>query len=258
MKKYFYILGKLCAMALQRMLEYRKDVLIWMLVSLGWTLFSLLFYEIIFGQTQTIAGWSKRDVYVLVATFLIIDNMTWSFFWRNMQMYVQSIFNGTLDFVLTRPIDNQFMLSFNHISITGVPRLIIGLYLLFTFAPQVSVGQVLLYVALVAVSLFTIYSLWFFTATFTFWVERLDNIVEIVPTLRRIWSLPSDVYTGPVSAMLTVVIPLGLISTTPTRILLGQYPTRELGIFLGFSTLLFLAGRWFFKYSIRRYSSAGS
>ena len=258
MKKYFSIWLHFAKISLQRLFEYRADFFLWSLVSTGWTIFSLLFYQILFLQTSNIAGWNKQQMLVFAGTYMIIDAATWSIFWRNIQNYTQSIFNGTLDFLLLQPIDAQFRLSVRHISFTNVPRLIIGIILLALNLPTVTLSQVLMYIALIFLSMGVIYTLWFFTATFTFWVEKLDNIIEIVPTLRRIWSMPSDIYSGFVSAMLTIIIPLALITTTPTRVLLHQFRWQELVVLLTFFIILFGATRAFFHYSVKKYSGIGS
>ncbi|KKT97935.1 MAG: hypothetical protein UX00_C0007G0195 [Microgenomates group bacterium GW2011_GWB1_45_17] len=141
MKKYFSIWLHFAKISLQRLFEYRADFFLWSLVSTGWTIFSLLFYQILFLQTSNIAGWNKQQMLVFAGTYMIIDAATWSIFWRNIQNYTESIFNGTLDFLLLQPIDAQFRLSVRHISFTNVPRLIIGIILLALNLPTVTLSQ---------------------------------------------------------------------------------------------------------------------
>ncbi|MBI5151430.1 MAG: ABC-2 family transporter protein [Candidatus Pacebacteria bacterium] len=259
MKKYIQVLSQFFRFSLQQLLEYRADLFLWGLVSTGWTLFSLLFYEILFLQTTNVAGWSKEHMYVFLGIFMIIDTATWSFFWRNMQMYARSIFDGSLDFLLLQPIDVQFRLSFRHLSFTNMPRLFIGMFLVMThLRPFPDLLHALLFICLLTFSIFLIYLLFFFVTTCTFWVDKLDNIVEIVPALRRIWSIPSDIYSGPISALLTIVIPLGLITTVPTRLLLNTDRWDQTIVLMIFCIIFFLLTRAFFHFSIKKYSSVGS
>lgn len=244
--------------SIQRMVEYRADFILWSAVSLFWTFFSLLFYNILFLQTPTIAGWSKPQMYLLIGVFMIIDSATWGLFWRSIKTYVDSIFDGKLDFVLVQPIDPQFQLSVKYASFTQLPRLCIGIFLAIRYLPQIDLFQVIMFIILITIVLLIIYLLWFLTATITFWVEKLENITEIVPSLRMIWNFPSDVYSGSLGTLLTVILPLALISTTPTRFLLHDYAWNEVITLVVFATALFIITRLFFLYSLKKYSSVGS
>ena len=258
MKKYVIIWTQMMKISIQRMVEYRTDFVLWSAISLFWTLFALLFYDIVFLQTPTIAGWSKPQVYLLIGVYMIVDSATWGIFWRSIKTYVDSIFDGKLDFVLVQPIDSQFQLSVKYASFTQVPRLCIGIFLALKYLPPINLFQFVMFLILMVIVLLIIYLLWFLTATITFWVEKLENITEIVPSLRRIWNFPSDVYSGPLGTLLTVILPLALISTTPTRFLLHDYAWNEVITLVVFATILFVITRFFFLYSLKKYSSVGS
>lgn len=259
MKKYLTIWIQSVKFSIQRLFEYRTDFFVWSLVSLGWTTFSLVFYQIMFLQTDTIAGWTKNEVFLLIATYMIIDSATWSIFWRNVQNYTRSIFDGTLDLLLVRPVDAQFRLSTQHISFTNLPRLAIGIYMLVHYLPRaLTVQQIVVYIMFILISLIIVYAMWFFTATFAFWVEKLENVIEIVPTMRHLWSTPADVYTGPIAAIFTIIFPVALITTVPTRVLLNTMRWQEIVILLTFTVIVLLSTRFFFNYSIKKYSGAGA
>jgi ABC-2 type transport system permease protein len=258
MMQYWKVFLSMLRYTSQRVLLDRWNVFVWILVSLGWSLFTVFFYEVVFMHTTMIAGWSKNDVYIFLASYMIVDTFTWAFFWRNMQLYVESIYDGTLDTVLVQPIDPQFRLSMRHFGITNLPRMIIGLFFLWKYAPAVSLTQIALFWLMIFVGIGIIYSVWFFTATFTFWFGKMESVIEIVPVLRRIWSMPADVYTGPISAILTIIVPLGLIATTPARFLLREYRWDEVALLFIFAFLSFMVSRWFFHFSIKRYAGVGS
>jgi ABC-2 type transport system permease protein len=258
MKKYLSITVRVLSMSVQRLLEFRKNFVLWSTISTSWAIFSLLFYSILFGQTKTIAGWSQHDMYLLIGTYMIIDSFTWTVFWNPIRMYVDAVFNGTLDFFLIKPADDQFLLTMQRISFSNITRILIGIYLVATHLESISILQLFVYVFFIICSLVTIYSVWFITATFSLWAERLNNIKEIVPTLRNIWSVPAEVYSGFVGAILTIVVPLALITTTPTRVLLHEFRLQEIFIFITMSVVMFSISRIFFFFSIKRYASASS
>lgn len=258
MNKYIGITRQVLSMSIQRLVEFRKNFVLWTVVSTAWTVFSLFFYQILFGQSSTIAGWSHHDMYILIGTYMFIDSFTWILFWNPIRMYIEAIFNGTLEFYLIKPADSQFLISMHRISFTNLSRMVIGLYLLFTNVGQISFAQGVLFVVFVLCSLLTIYSIWFFSATWAIWVERLSNVKEVVPALRSVWSVPAEVYSGPIGAILTVAVPLALISSVPAKSLLNQFNFREIAIFVTMAIVTFSTARLFFFHSMKRYASAGS
>ncbi len=236
MKKYFRVFIEFMKLSIQRFIEYRFDFVVWSIISTAWTIFSILFYEILFSQTTSIAGWSKPEVFVLVGTYLLIDSVTWSVFYLNMRRYVEVINTGALDVLLLQPLDIQFRLSTRHMSPNNFMRVVLGLYLLWKYVPaNVQLWQIGLYLLFILLAMLVIYCLWFFSATFTFWAEKFDNIIEVVPVMRSIWFAPADVYSGLLSTLFTVIIPLALITTVPSRILIGHIRLPEVGIFLIFT-----------------------
>jgi len=164
--------------------------------------------------------------------------------------------------LMTKPIDTQYLISVQENSYTNLPRFFIGLIILFISISRaqlhpdiVHIGIFLIFFSL---ALMFIYSLWFVIATLSFWVERLENINEVIPATRRLWQVPRQVFTGFSSTFFTVFIPFGLICTLPSEVLLGRASTPWLLYFAVFTLLLFAFSRWFFYLSIKKYSAVGN
>ena len=258
MKRYFQLWTQQIKFSIQRLFEYRSDFFMWSFVAFGWTCFQLVFYNVLLVQSSTIAGWTSDHVLAFIGTFMILDGLTWGLLWGNMNDYTQSVFNGSLDVLLTQPLDPQFRLSTRNISFTNLPRVIIGIFLVIRHAQFISLQQFFFFILMIFCAFIAVYALWFFTTTFTFWAEKMSNIIEIVPTLRGIWYVPAEVYVGPLSTLLTIILPFALITTVPARILFHDYRWNEIGILIIFTVILFTFTRWFFHYSIKKYSGIGS
>lgn len=241
-----------------QMFEYRANFFFWSFVSMMWTVFNLFFYSILLQTSGNIAGWSPNEMYILLGTFTMIDAFTWSFFYHNMSEYTASIFNGTMTLTLTRPIQPQFLISVQGNSYTNIPRFFIGLFVLVKAVVDeglaLSLSSVGMYVAVFLISLLFIYSLWFFIATCSFWVDKLDNINELVPVTRRVWQVPRDVYTGLASTLFTVALPLSLIASLPSEALLGRASSGWVWYYLAFTLAIFAVSHFFFKLSVKKYT----
>jgi ABC-2 type transport system permease protein len=261
LKKYWFLFWKFRQLRLMTLLEYRGNFFFWTLVSVLWTIFNYFFFSLIINVNQGIAGWSVPEMYLLLSVFTVLDGFTWSFFYHNMRMYTESVFSGQLSGHLVKPVDAQFILSVQDNSYTNVLRIFIGLVMMYwsinKLVTKPSIVSLCLFALLFFVSLLFVYSIWFIVSTFSFWVEKLDNINEIVPSARRMWQIPRSVYTGIASTFLTVILPFGLISSIPSEVLVGKFSLSWTLYFITFTLVIFFCSRLFFRYSIKKYISTG-
>ena len=262
MKRYWTVFWRLRAMRLQAILEYRSDFLFWSGMSLIWTVFNYFFVALLGSVTGDIAGWNVAELLVLLSIYSIFDSLTWSFFYPNMRDYTAAIFSGKLDYTLVRPMDTQFLImvannNFGHISrfIVGIGGLVWSLQHL----PYAISGWNLMYmlVGLICSSVL-LYSLWFMIASVAFWVEKLDSINDIVPSLRRLFQVPRQVFTGVSSVLLSVIVPLALVTTIPAELVLGRAEPGWVVYFVLFTLAAAIGARWFFNLSLKKYSGVGS
>jgi ABC-2 type transport system permease protein len=243
-------------------MEYRGDFLFWTVVATMWTIFNFFFYTLIAGVNNGIAGWSVLEMYILMAVFSLLDTFTWSFFYQNMREYTESIFSGKLNMLLTKPIDTQFMLMTQTNSLNNVFRFFIGIGVLVWAVPQLEVQIApqtwLIFIAMFMIALAFIYFLWFFLSTLAFWVEKLDNINNMIPAMRRVWQVPRQVYTGATTILLTIIIPIGLVVSVPSEIIVNRAAPFWMLYLIGAAIVMYVISRWFFKYSIKKYSGIGN
>lgn len=256
--KYWSLFWKFRKLHLMRFMEYRSDFIFWMVISTLWTIFNFFFFTILVNIRGEIAGWNRNELYLLLGVFTLNDAFTWSFFYHNMQNYTQMIFNGNLNNYLVRPIDTQYLLMTSYNNYTNLPRFVIGIGTIVWSVNQqqlsLSIWEVVFFLFLFFISLIFIYFLWFCVATLTFYFDKLDNINEVIPTLREVYKLPRSVYVGIFSTLLTVVIPLGLVSSLPSEVLLQKVSVSWSFYFVLFTLGLIFLSRWFFKISLKKYS----
>ncbi|HYD35304.1 MAG TPA: ABC-2 family transporter protein [Vitreimonas sp.] len=260
--KYWHLFWLLRRMHLQRMFEYRANFLFWGGISAMWTIFNVFFFDLVTGTTGHIAGWSRGEMKVLLGVFNIIDAFTWSFFYHNMTEYTRSIFDGTLNTWLTKPVDTQVMLMIKNNSYSNIFRFILGFLIIGWGAQELpyhlTIASLGWFVIALCLAGYLVYISWFCCSTCAFWVDKLDNINEVFPAFRRLWQLPRSVYSGATSTLLTLILPLGLISSVPAELLLGRPSLLWLGHLFIFTIGVTLFSRWFFSISVRKYSGVAN
>ncbi len=243
---------------IMKMLEYRSSFIFWVLINILWSLFNILFFSILVGVSGSIGGWNRQEVFVLLGIFTIIDAFTWSLFYANMTEYAEDIFNGRLSLLLCRPVNTQFYILTKKLNPQIIFRLMIGAVITLHSLSELDVSlsplQILLFVFFLMVSLLFLYSFWFMLTTCAFFFERLENLNEIIPSIRRLWQVPRSVYQGAISVSLTGVIPFLLIASLPSEILLNRFSYPVLVYYLGITLIIFFLSKVFFNFAVRHYS----
>ncbi|NES21846.1 MAG: ABC transporter permease, partial [Symploca sp. SIO3E6] len=124
MKKYLNVLQLFWSTALAAELEYRLNFAIAALSSLG-NLIGNLFGLFLFYRTgYTFEGWTWEEALVLLGIFTLLQGFAATFLVPNLNRIVDLVQQGTLDFVLLKPISSQFWLSFRTLSPWGLPDLL--------------------------------------------------------------------------------------------------------------------------------------
>lgn len=256
--KYLTLFWHFRKIQLMKQLEYRGDFIFWSLISLMWTIFNFFFFDLIARVNNGIGSWNADQITILIGVFTILDAFTWSFFYHNMQRYTQMVFSGELNQLLSKPVDTQFVLMTQTNSYNNLLRLAAGVgmiwWTLTKMGAQLGLLSLLGFVLVLFISLTFIYFLWFTLSTMAFWVEKLTNINEVIPSFRRIWQVPRQVYQGVAGVLLTLVLPLGLVVSLPAEVLIHQSSIQWIGYMALFTAGLICFSRWFFMISIKRYS----
>jgi ABC-2 type transport system permease protein len=103
------------------------------------------------------------------------------------------------------------------------------------------------------------YSLMFMLAAISFWTVRAQGIVYGYYNLFNIARMPDDAFRGAFKAMFTFALPVLLVSNVPVRVLADKVTSlASLAILLGLGVVWALISEWFWRTSVRRYTSASS
>lgn len=247
---------------LMRTVEYRGNFFFWTFVSLMWSGFNFFFFYLLTNVTGNLGGWSTSDVTILIAVFTIFDGLMWSYFYQNMKLYTQAIFSGDFNLLLLKPVDTQFLAMNQTNTFDGLFRIVLGSVVLVSALSAAGYHPSILQISLCLVafgcSLVFISASWFIISTLAFWVEKLDNINEVIPSMRRIWQIPRQVFIGFLSTLLTIVFPMALVTSLPSEWLINRGQLSWLGFYLLFTFLTVLFSRWFFHFSVKKYSGIAS
>lgn len=260
--RYLSLLSLMVKLAISEEMEYRSNFFANVISTVSGLFVSLLTLQVFFNQTQAIGGWSFEQVLVLLGIFNALDGVVKMVLRPNIGRIVQHIRKGTLDLILTKPVDSQFYVSFRHILFWPITDVLMGLGLVAYGAVQmgvpITVTNLLWFFLLFTAALVTLYGIWLVLMTMSFWFVKVENLTFLFTSLFETARFPVQVYKGILRALLTYVFPVAVLTTFPASALVGKLNGTDVLISIVIAIVMVLGARWFWKLALRHYTSASS
>jgi ABC-2 type transport system permease protein len=243
-------------------LQYRWEFLIDGVISLFFTVTALVPLFVVFADRPTVAGWSFGEALVVTGWFTLLQGVLEGAINPSLTTVVDHIRKGTLDFVLLKPADAQFLVSTARFlpwrAINAVSALAIFAYAFHSLGRVPGVLQILSALALLLGAVLILYSLWILTVSAAFYVVRIDNLTYLFGSIFDAARWPATVFRGVLAFVFTFIIPLALMTTFPAEALLGRLRPGAFAIACAGAVLFALVARGVWLRSIARYTSASS
>lgn len=243
-------------------MQYRVDFVLDGMISLWWMVWSLVPLVVVFRGRGEIAGWNFAEALVVIAWFTLLRGFLEGAIQPSMQSVIEHIRLGTLDFVLIKPADAQFLVSTARFAPWKIFDVIAGLVLVViaferlgrTPAPEhVGFAAILLTAAALV-----LYSLWILVICASFWVIKLDNLSYLFSSIFDAARWPLSVFRGLWRVLFTFVIPLGIMTTYPAMAILGTLEPRTAAFACGGALAFAALARAVWRRALARYTSASS
>ncbi|MDD1413539.1 ABC transporter permease [Dolichospermum sp. ST_con] len=260
MQRYLKVLRLFWSTALAAEMEYRINFIISAFSSLGNLVGSIFGLFLFYRTGYTFTGWSWEAALVVLGFFTLLQGFASTFLSPNLNQIVRHVREGTLDFVLLKPIRSQFWLSLHTLSPWGIPDLIVGLLIIVYAGTKLNLGidKYLLTIFPLACSVVILYSLWFILGATTIWFVKIYNVTEVLRGFLEAGRYPITSYPAAYRFFFTFVVPVTFLTTVPAQAMLGQIQfTWLLGA--GFlAVILFFISTQFWRFALRFYTSASS
>jgi len=243
-------------------LEYKTNILVDLITAILSLLGSIFLLSIFFQNSGSIGGWKFEQALIIQAIYTILNGITNTWFNPNLTEIVKHIREGTLDFVLLKPIDSQFFISLKKINPSGFLEIILGFFLLFFC---IKINQINFNLSFLNLSLITIscsicflYSLWFFISTTTIWFVKTWNAIEVLRSFLYIGRFPLNSFSFSLRIFFSVFIPIAFITTIPSEVFLGLSQLWKILLEVIVASVFLITSRKFWLFALKFYSSASS
>ena len=262
LSKYFNVYTKFLHTSLASELEYKTNILIDLITAILSLIGSIFLLSIFFQNNSSIGGWNFQQALIIQGIYTILNGITNTWFNPNLTEIVKHIREGTLDFVLLKPIDSQFFISLKKITPSGFLEIILGICLLIYCIKinQININLSFLTLCLITIisSICILYSLWFFISTTTIWFVKTWNATEVLRSFLYIGRFPLNSFSFSLRIFFSVFIPIAFITTIPSEVFLGLSQFWKILLEVTVAMVFLFSSRKFWLFALRFYSSASS
>jgi len=243
-------------------MQYRVDFVLDGIIEVFWAITSIVPLFVVYSARASVAGWSFGESLLVVGWFTLLGGVLEGAISPSLFNVVEHIRKGTLDFVLLKPADAQFLVCTARLqpwrAVNVATAVAIFVYAFRSLGHGPSWLGIAMSLALLAASTAVLFSLGILTVSAAFYVVRIDNLMHLFISIFDAARWPSSVFRGALRFVFTFVIPLALMTTYPAQALLGKLPLSTF-VFSLLGALIFVGiSRAVWLHSIGKYTSASS
>ncbi len=260
-RRYLRLLGTQLRASLLLGLQYRADFLLDGVIGVFWTLSAILPLQVVFRGRTAVAGWTFGEALMVTGWFTFLEGVLEGAVNPSLADVVDHVRKGTLDFVLLKPADAQFLVATSRLQPWRATNVLAaagifawGFHLLGRGPSAGGVAESALAMAAAVAVLFALKTM---AVSAAFYVVRVDNLTHLFDSVFDAARWPIQVFRGAVRLVFTFVIPLALMTTYPAQALLGTLPARTLALAVAGAIVALALSRWTWMRAIAKYTSAG-
>ncbi len=245
-----------------RTMMFRFDFIMWSLVEFFWMGVNLLLIQVVYDHTDSIAGWSKYEMLLLVGSSMLVQRFIMGFVWTNLFEMARNVRTGHFDFFLAQPGNPLIMVSTRKIDLDGLSNAIVAvgvvLYALQKLALVPSLGEIALYALMIFCGFLINYAVLLITVSLTFWLGAAQGIEGSYFTLMEFSRLPRQAFKGVASILFVWALPAVVVSNVPASTLIHGFNLPNTLWLVAVTVFWLSAAVVVFNRGLRRYASASS
>jgi len=207
-----------------------------------------------------LGGWRLPEALLVVGAAVFLLGLHTGLVAPNLTAFSRRVLVGSLDYVLLRPLDAQFLLMFERVSLWGLPDLLAGagLVLFAAGALGLGVGRVLAFFLLLLFAGLLFYLVAFLVSLLAIWFVYVHNLINFLANFLQAGQYPAGAYGQALRLFFTLVVPVYWMTNVPAEVALGRVGWGGvLGLF-AWVLVAFGLGRGLFRLALRHYGSASS
>jgi ABC-2 type transport system permease protein len=243
-------------------MQYRINFFIQLLQSFISVATGLIGLSLVFGQVNTLAGWSRPELLSVMGVHLLMGGVIRSIIQPNMERLMDDVRNGTLDFALTKPADAQTLVSVREFRFWQLVDVVVGIVVIgvafYQLKGTLDAAQLLGFLAALIMGAIMLYCVWLMVTSISFWVIRVQEISNLFEGLYAAGRWPVGIYPDWLRTGLTFLVPVAFAVTVPAEALTNRLTGTSLLFALGMTLLFVILARGLWLLGLSNYSGASS
>jgi len=242
-------------------LQYRANFVASLLGTLFWLAMALLTLALFFRHTTRLGGWDYWEVVVLLGVFNALTGIIEAVLRPGVGRLAQEVRSGSLDLVLTRPVDAQLYVSFRRLDVWRFADVVLGLglagYALVRIGRVPPLGNVLAFLVTLGAAAVVVYAIWVALMCLAFWFVSVENLSVLFDAVYEAARYPVSAYPGALRFLFVYLIPVAWTTTIPASALTGRLGPGTAAASVAVAGFALVATRLLWRAALRRYTSAG-
>ncbi len=265
--KYARLYGQLARYTLARELAFRENFLVKVAVEALWLGILLAFYNVVFARTSVVADWNRGEYLFFVGCYFALNGLLETLFLENCNEFAELVRKGDLDFLLIKPVDEQFLVTCRRVDWSTFPNVIMGVgvmaFALRELDRAIAPLQVAAFLAMFACGVLLSYSFMLALTSISVWMVRNQSLMEMWWLFSSLARYPREIFSRvpwaePIGMFFTFAVPILLVVNVPAQVMVKSLDPRMVA-FTALATVAALwASRRFFFRALRSYRSASS
>ena len=264
--RYLRLYGSLGRFALARELAFRGNFLAKVSVEVLWLGILMAFYRTVFGRTSSIAGWSEPQYLFFVGCFFTLNGLIETLFLENCDGFAELVRTGDLDFLLLKPIDEQFLISCRKVDWSTSLNVVMGVMVMGLALYQMhwafDGARLAAFLIALACGVMIAYSFMLVLTSFSVWMVRNQSLMEMWWLFSSLARYPKSIFSGTwaegIGKFFTYVLPILLVVNVPAEAMVKTLDWKVVGGTLMATVAAVYLSRKFFQKALRAYRSASS
>jgi ABC-2 type transport system permease protein len=230
-------------------LQFVNDIL--------WYTMQIILFEALYLHFDSLGGWGIAEMRVFLGVLFLVDAFQMILFAYNFDVFSEKIAHRDLDLLLLRPVSSQQLMTSQKLqcgfilnAIFAASWLIWSLSLLQGGFPWM---RSLLIFVVVPAALSIFYSTRLIFSTIALLITRAEHFHELYFTFFKMGQRPDKLYGPAIRYLILLIIPVGMIASFPTRVLVDPTDCFALpALIIASITCLFVAN-FFWHWAVKRY-----
>ncbi len=264
MKKYLKLFARTFGLSASTMLMYRANIVFFLIFETFFIAAQFLTVKVGFDLAgHDVAGWTRQQAYLLTAVNGLTHQVFICFFINPIFGLGMQVWNGQYDYVLLKPLNPLVsMLANGQFVISNLPNLLVNLgavlYFMATAGAVFELRLMPIFALFVFMGVAVRVALSLLCVAPVFFSERLTDVEDSFWSFASLGRYPLSVYPRGLAAVLTFVLPVGMMASLPASVLMRADGFWTMaGGFLA-SVAFVVVALFAFMRSLRSYQSVNS